>query len=226
MRALIIEDEPHLQEQLATALTRAGYSVDRAGNGKEGLYFGTEYNYDIAIVDLGLPQMDGMEIIRRWRVDNRLFPVLVLTARGSWQDKVAGLETGADDYVVKPFQMEEVVARVNALVRRAAGIAHSSIKRGPIELDTTKKQVKVHGETLDLTSYEYRVLEYLMMHPEELISKAVLTEHIYAQDFERDSNTIEVFIGRLRKKLDPDNTWKPIETVRGMGYRLNPTMAP
>jgi len=226
MRALIIEDEPHLQEQLATALTRAGYSVDRAGNGKEGLYFGTEYNYDIAIVDLGLPQMDGMEIIRRWRVDNRLFPVLVLTARGSWQDKVAGLETGADDYVVKPFQMEEVVARVNALVRRAAGIAHSSIKRGPIELDTTKKQVKVHGETLDLTSYEYRVLEYLMMHPEELISKAVLTEHIYAQDFERDSNTIEVFIGRLRKKLDPDNTWKPIETVRGMGYRLNPNLAP
>lgn len=225
MRALIIEDEPHLQEQLATALTRAGYSVDRAGNGKEGLYFGTEYNYDIAIVDLGLPQMDGMEIIRRWRVDNRLFPVLVLTARSSWQDKVAGLETGADDYVVKPFQMEEVVARVNALVRRAAGIAQSSIRRGPIELDTTKKQVKVHGELLDLTSYEYRVLEYLMMHPDELISKAVLTEHIYAQDFERDSNTIEVFIGRLRKKLDPDNSLKPIETVRGMGYRLNPSMS-
>ena len=225
MRALIIEDEPHLQEQLATALTRAGYSVDRAGNGKEGLYFGTEYNYDIAIVDLGLPQMDGMEIIRRWRVDNRLFPVLVLTARGSWQDKVAGLETGADDYVVKPFQMEEVVARVNALVRRAAGIAQSSIRRGPIELDTTKKQVKVNGELLDLTSYEYRVLEYLMMHPDELISKAVLTEHIYAQDFERDSNTIEVFIGRLRKKLDPDNSLKPIETVRGMGYRLNPSMS-
>lgn len=225
MRALIIEDEPHLQEQLATALTRAGYSVDRAGNGKEGLYFGTEYNYDIAIVDLGLPQMDGMEIIRRWRVDNRLFPVLVLTARSSWQDKVAGLETGADDYVVKPFQMEEVVARVNALVRRAAGIAQSCIRRGPIELDTTKKQVKVNGEMLDLTSYEYRVLEYLMMHPDELISKAVLTEHIYAQDFERDSNTIEVFIGRLRKKLDPDNTLKPIETVRGMGYRLNPSMS-
>lgn len=225
MRALIIEDEPHLQEQLATALTRAGYSVDRAGNGKEGLYFGTEYNYDIAIVDLGLPQMDGMEIIRRWRVDNRLFPVLVLTARGSWQDKVAGLETGADDYVVKPFQMEEVVARVNALVRRAAGIAQSCIRRGPIELDTTKKQVKVSGELLDLTSYEYRVLEYLMMHPDELISKAVLTEHIYAQDFERDSNTIEVFIGRLRKKLDPDNSLKPIETVRGMGYRLNPSMS-
>lgn len=226
MRALIIEDEPHLQEQLATALTRAGYSVDRAGNGKEGLYFGTEYNYDIAIVDLGLPQMDGMEIIRRWRVDQRLFPVLVLTARGSWQDKVAGLETGADDYVVKPFQMEEVVARVNALVRRAAGIAHSSIKRGPIEIDTAKKQVKLSGELMDLTSYEYKVLEYLMMHPEELISKAVLTEHIYAQDFERDSNTIEVFIGRLRKKLDPDNTLKPIETIRGMGYRLNPAMTP
>jgi two-component system response regulator PhoP len=225
MRALIIEDEPHLQEQLATALTRAGYSVDRAGNGKEGLYFGTEYNYDIAIVDLGLPMMDGMEIIRRWRVDNRLFPVLVLTARSSWQDKVAGLETGADDYVVKPFQMEEVVARVNALVRRAAGIAQSSIRRGPIELDTTKKQVKLAGETLELTSYEYRVLEYLMMHPDELISKAVLTEHIYAQDFERDSNTIEVFIGRLRKKLDPDNSLKPIETVRGMGYRLNPSMS-
>lgn len=226
MRALIIEDEPHLQEQLATALTRAGYSVDRAGNGKEGLYFGTEYNYDIAIVDLGLPQMDGMEIIRRWRVDQRLFPVLVLTARGSWQDKVAGLETGADDYVVKPFQMEEVVARVNALVRRAAGIAHSSIRRGPIEIDTAKKQVKLSGELMDLTSYEYKVLEYLMMHPEELISKAVLTEHIYAQDFERDSNTIEVFIGRLRKKLDPDNTLKPIETIRGMGYRLNPAMTP
>lgn len=224
MRALIIEDEPHLQEQLATALIRAGYSVDRAGNGKEGLYFGTEYNYDIAIVDLGLPLMDGMEIIRRWRVDKRVFPVLVLTARSSWQDKVAGLETGADDYVVKPFQMEEVVARVNALVRRAAGISHSAIKRGPIELDTNKKQVKLHGELLDLTSYEYRVLEYLMMHPEELISKAVLTEHIYAQDFERDSNTIEVFIGRLRKKLDPENEWKPIETVRGMGYRLNPAL--
>lgn len=225
MRALIIEDEPHLQEQLATALVRAGYSVDRAGNGKEGLYFGTEYNYDIAIVDLGLPLMDGMEIIRRWRVDQRLFPVLVLTARGSWQDKVAGLETGADDYVVKPFQMEEVVARVNALVRRAAGIAHSTIRRGPIELDTTKKQVKVNAELLELTSYEYKVLEYLMMHPEELVSKAVLTEHIYAQDFERDSNTIEVFIGRLRKKIDPNNTLKPIETVRGMGYRLNSAMS-
>lgn len=224
MRALIIEDEPHLQEQLVIALTRAGYSVDRADNGKEGLYFGTEYNYDVAIVDLGLPLIDGMEVIRRWRVENRLFPVLVLTARSSWQDKVQGLETGADDYVVKPFHMEEVVARVNALVRRAAGIAHSIIKRGPIELDNHKKQVRVTGALLELTSYEYKVLEYLMMHPDELVSKAVLTEHIYAQDFERDSNTIEVFIGRLRKKLDPTNELKPIETVRGMGYRLNPEM--
>lgn len=224
MRVLIIEDEPQLLEQLSTALTRAGYSVDRASNGKEGLYFGTEYNYDIAIVDLGLPLIEGMEVIRRWRVENRIFPVLVLTARGSWQDKVQGLETGADDYVVKPFHMEEVVARVNALVRRAAGIAHSTIKRGPIELDTHKKLVRVSGELLELTSYEYKVLEYLMMHPDELVSKAVLTEHIYAQDFERDSNTIEVFIGRLRKKLDPANTLKPIETVRGMGYRLNAVM--
>ncbi|CBL44914.1 Probable transcriptional regulatory protein [gamma proteobacterium HdN1] len=224
MRALIVEDEPHLQEQLAVALGRAGYSVDRASDGKEGLYFGTEYNYDIAIVDLGLPQIDGMDVIRRWRESNRIFPVMVLTARSSWQDKVAGLEIGADDYVVKPFQMEEVVARANALVRRAAGITQSSIRLGPIELDTNKKQVRLHEEPLDLTSYEYRVLEYLMMHPEELISKAVLTEHIYAQDFERDSNTIEVFIGRLRKKLDPDNQWKPIETVRGMGYRMNPSL--
>jgi two-component system response regulator PhoP len=220
MRALVVEDEPTLQAQLCAALEADGYSVDRSGDGREGLYFGLEYDYDIAVIDLGLPQMDGLTLIGRLREARRNYPVLVLTARSSWQDKVEGLESGADDYVSKPFQMEEILARVRALVRRAAGVAQPVIRHGRIELDTRRKSVLVDGSPLELTSYEYRVLEYLMLHPGELVSKAVLTEHLYAQDFERDSNTIEVFVGRLRRKLDPEGIHRPIDTVRGMGYRL------
>jgi len=223
MRALIVEDEPTLQSQLCAALEADGYSVDRAGDGREGLYFGLEYDYDIAVIDLGLPQMDGLTLIGRLREARRNYPVLVLTARSSWQDKVEGLESGADDYVSKPFQMEEILARVRALVRRAAGVAQPVIRLGRIALDTRRKSVLVDGSPLELTSYEYRVLEYLMLHPGQLVSKAVLTEHLYAQDFERDSNTIEVFVGRLRRKLDPDGSYRPIDTVRGMGYRFTLT---
>lgn len=226
MRALIVEDEPTLQAQLCAALEADGYSVDRAGDGREGLYFGLEYDYDVAVIDLGLPHMDGLTLIGRLREARRNYPVLVLTARSSWQDKVEGLESGADDYVAKPFQMEEILARVRALVRRAAGVAQPVIRLGRLELDTRRKSVTVSGVPLELTSYEYRVLEYLMLHPGQLVSKAVLTEHLYAQDFERDSNTIEVFVGRLRRKLDPDGSYRPIDTVRGMGYRLNPSTEP
>lgn len=226
MRALIVEDEPTLQAQLCAALEADGYSVDRAGDGREGLYFGLEYDYDVAVIDLGLPHMDGLTLIGRLREARRNYPVLVLTARSSWQDKVEGLESGADDYVAKPFQMEEILARVRALVRRAAGVAQPVIRLGRIELDTRRKSVLVANVPLELTSYEYRVLEYLMLHPGQLVSKAVLTEHLYAQDFERDSNTIEVFVGRLRRKLDPEGIYRPIDTVRGMGYRLNLSTEP
>jgi len=223
MRALIVEDEPQLQQQLADALTDSGYSIDQAGDGEEGLYYGNEFNYDIAIIDLGLPKLDGIEIIRRLRENARSVPILILTARGNWQDKVEGLEAGADDYLVKPFHMEELLARLNALIRRAAGQANAAINIGYLLLNTRTQQVLSRDLPVTLTAYEYKVLEYLMLNPQKVISKTELTEHIYAQDYDRDSNVIEVFIGRLRKKLDPDNLANPIETLRGRGYRLNLT---
>lgn len=220
MRALIVEDEPLLQQQLADTLSSKGYSLDRASDGEEGLYYGNEFNYDIGIIDLGLPKLDGIELIRQLRANGRDLPLLILTARSNWQDKVEGLEAGADDYLAKPFHMEELLARLNALIRRAAGKADANIKIGYLLLNMHTQQVLSREQSVSLTAYEYKVLEYLMLNPQKVISKTELTEHIYAQDYDRDSNVIEVFIGRLRKKLDPDNLSNPIETLRGRGYRL------
>jgi len=221
MKLLVVEDESLLRQQLVKSLTQHGYVVDGAEDGRAGLYFAQEYDYDAAIVDLGLPGIDGIELIKTLRKSGRQFPILILTARGDWQDKVAGLDAGADDYVVKPFQMEEILARLNALVRRAAGFSRPRLEFGPISLDLTAKLLTVDGEKVDLTAYEYKMLEYLMLHPGQVISKAELTEHLYAQDYDRDSNVLEVFIRRLRQKLDPEQTLNPIETVRGQGYRFS-----
>jgi len=220
LRLLVVEDELAIQEQLKQALEKAGYSVDIASDGEEALYLGVEHPYDLALVDLGLPKINGVDVIRRLRAQHCNYPVLILTARGNWQDKVEGLEAGGDDYVVKPFHMEEVLARINALLRRAVGLATSTVAFGAVELDTSAQQLTLEGVALELTSYEYKVIEYLMLHPNEVVSKTTLTEHIYDQDYDRDSNVIEVFIGRLRKKIDPGNTLKPIETLRGRGYRF------
>jgi len=220
MRVLVVEDERELRSQLHLRLSSLGYLVDPVDNGEEGLYFGTEFSIDVGIIDLGLPGMSGIELIRRLRKAEKRFPILILTARGRWQDKVEGLDAGADDYLVKPFHIEELLARVNALLRRSAGWASPLLKCGPVEIDTAKQQVVIEGQPLDLTAYEYKVLEYLAVHAGKVISKSELTEHIYAQDFDRDSNVLEVFGGRLRRKLDPDSTLKPIETLRGRGYRF------
>jgi len=220
MRLLVVEDQSLLRQQLAQGLTRYGYVVDDAADGRAGLYFATEYAYDAAIIDLGLPLLDGISLIRQIRAQGRTFPILILTARGDWQDKVEGLDAGADDYVVKPFQLEEILARLNALLRRAAGFAKPLIECGPIALDITAKRVTLAGQGVDLTAYEYKLLEYLMLHPGKVISKTELTEHLYAQDYDRDSNVLEVFVRRLRQKLDPDDTLHPIETIRGQGYRF------
>lgn len=220
MRLLVIEDEASLRRQLTEQLRVAGYVVDDAANGKDGLLHGREYPIDLAVVDIGLPDLSGIEVIRAWRKQDKRFPVLILTARGRWQDKVEGLEAGADDYLVKPFHFEELLARVNALLRRAAGLAQPVLTCGPVVLDTASQQVRVEKRAIELTAYEYKVLEYLMLHTGDVVSKTTLTEHVYDQDFDRDSNVIEVFIGRLRKKLDPDDRFKPIETLRGRGYRF------
>ncbi len=220
MRLLVIEDEISLRRQLTEQLRVAGYVVDDAANGKDGLLHGREYPIDLAVVDIGLPDLSGIEVIRAWRKQDKRFPVLILTARGRWQDKVEGLEAGADDYLVKPFHFEELLARVNALLRRAAGLAQPVLTCGPVMLDTASQQVRVEKRAVELTAYEYKVLEYLMLHTGDVVSKTTLTEHVYDQDFDRDSNVIEVFIGRLRKKLDPDDRLKPIETLRGRGYRF------
>lgn len=221
MRLLVVEDESLLRQQLEQGLTKQGYVVDVAEDGKAGLYYATEYNYDAAIVDLGLPEIDGISLIQQVRAADKSFPILILTARGDWQDKVAGLDAGADDYVVKPFQLEEIQARLNALLRRAAGFAKSKLEFGPLSLDITAKRLTVYEEGVGLTAYEYKMLEYLMLHPGQVISKTELTEHLYAQDYDRDSNVLEVFVRRLRQKLDPEQTLKPIETVRGQGYRFS-----
>lgn len=220
MRLLVVEDESLLRQQLVMGLQRAGFVVDDAADGKAGLFQALEYDYDAAIIDLGLPHLDGISVIRKLREAGRKYPVLILTARGDWQDKVAGLDAGADDYVVKPFRIEEIQARLNALLRRAAGFASPQITAGPISLDTSSKRVTVHGNSVDLTAYEYKTLEYLILHIDQVVSKAELTDHLYAQDYDRDSNVLEVFIRRLRQKLDPDQSLQPIDTVRGQGYRL------
>ena len=216
MRILIVEDEPTLRAQLAEGIGAAGYAVDVAENGTDAHYMGYTEPYDAVILDLGLPQMDGITVLRKWRTAGRSMPVLILTARDGWHEKVAGIDAGADDYLTKPFHMEELLARLRALIRRAGGHASSEIVCGPLTLDTRNSRATVAGQALTLTSHEYRVLAYLMHHRDEVVSRSDLVEHIYAQDFDRDSNTVEVFIARLRKKLPPGL----IETVRGLGYRL------
>jgi two-component system response regulator PhoP len=221
VRILVVEDEQQLREQLGQRLKKAGYAVQMAPDGEEGAYLGEEYPFDLAIVDLGLPGISGIELIRRLREQDKDFPILILTARGNWQDKVEGLEAGADDYLVKPFHIEELLARLNALLRRAAGWSQPVLQLGPVKIDTRSQSVEVAGRAIELTAYEYKVLEYLSLHRGQVVSKTELTEHIYEQDYDRDSNVLEVFIGRLRRKLDPDNSYKPIETLRGRGYRLS-----
>jgi two-component system, OmpR family, response regulator PhoP len=220
MRVLVVEDEASLREALKAELAEAGFAVDVAADGEEGLFAALEYPLDIAIVDLGLPKVPGLELIRRVRAANKKFPILVLTARDRWQDKVEGLQAGADDYVSKPFHTEELLARLQALLRRAGGWASPELTCGPITLDTRGQTVSVSGAPIELTTFEYRILEHLMLRAGEVISKSELTERLYEQDFERDSNVIEVFIGRLRRKLDPQDTLSPIETLRGRGYRF------
>jgi two-component system response regulator PhoP len=220
MRILVVEDEPTLRVQLAQRLAAKGYSVDAAEDGETGLYLGREYPMDLAIIDLGLPRLSGIDLIRRLRALERTFPILILTARDAWQDKVEGLESGADDYLTKPFHSEELLARVNALLRRAAGHGSPVLRTAGIELDTVAQTVLSAGEPITLTGHEYRILEYLMLHAGKVVSKTELTEHIYDQDFDRDSNVVEVLVGRIRRKIDPDGSRKPIETLRGRGYRL------
>ncbi|GAB1265716.1 response regulator transcription factor [Aurantivibrio infirmus] len=220
MRLLIVEDEISLRDQLENYLRSLDFTIDSGSDGEEGFYLGSEYDYDLAIIDLGLPKMDGISLIKKLRAADKKFPILILTARGNWQDKVEGLESGADDYLVKPFHNEELRARINALVRRSSGHASPIFEFGKLSIDTIAKKVIVDNKTLELTSYEYNTLEYLAHHAGKVISKTELTEHLYDQDFDRDSNVIEVFVGRLRKKIDPDGSLKPISTVRGQGYRF------
>ncbi len=217
---LLVEDEATLRGQLEDILRRHDYRVDSAADGLEGLYVGQKYNFDIAVIDIGLPKVSGTEIVERLRADGRDLPILILTARADWQDKVDGLAAGADDYLVKPFHVQELLARLDALIRRATGKFKPVLEFGPLYLDSKGKRVRLNGENVDLTAYEFNLLEYLMLHPGEVVSKADLTDHLYDQDFDRDSNVIEVFVGRLRRKLDPANDLAPIETVRGQGYRF------
>jgi len=226
MRVLVVEDEPALRESLRSRLVATGAVVDVAADGEEGLHLGLEYPIDVAIIDLGLPRLPGLELIRRLRASERRFPILVLTARDGWQEKVQGLEAGADDYVAKPFHFEEVLARLQALLRRSGGWASAMLRCGPVALDTRSQSLTVNELPVELTSFEYRILEYLMLRAGEVISKSDLTDHLYQEDAERDSNVIEVLMGRLRRKLDPDETLHPIETLRGRGYRLALPRAP
>ncbi len=220
MRLLVIEDDVTLRESLVRKLGESGFAVEQAADGREGLYFAQEYPIDLAIIDLGLPEVSGLEIIRQVRAKGKTYPILILTARDRWEDKVDGLGAGADDYVVKPFHFEEIEARVSALLRRSGGWASSLLEAGPVTLDIGRQELKVNDEPIELTSFEYKIIEYLMIRAGDVISKAELTDRLYDQDFERDSNVIEVFIGRLRKKMDPDNSIAPIETLRGRGYRF------
>jgi len=221
MRALVIEDDLQLREQVCRHLSDEGYAVDAAADGEQGQYMALEYPLDLAIIDLGLPKTPGIAIIKAVRRAGRSFPILILTARDGWQSKVEGLEAGADDYLVKPFHKEELLARARALVRRSGGWSQPSLESGPVVLNTAAKSVSLSGAPIELTAFEYRVLEYLVLHAGEVVSKTVLSEHLYNEDEERDSNVIEVFIRRLRSKLDPENSLNPITTQRGSGYRWN-----
>jgi two-component system OmpR family response regulator len=218
VRLLLVEDDRNLNRQIATALGDAGYAVDKAFDGEEGQFLGETEPYDAIVLDLGLPLVDGVSVLTRWRQAGRKTPVLILTARDRWSDKVQGFDAGADDYLVKPFHMEELLARLRALLRRAAGHATSELVAGVVTLDSRSGRVTVSGNPVKLTSHEYRLLSYLMHHAGRIVSRAELTEHLYDQDFDRDSNTIEVFVGRLRKKLGVDL----IQTVRGLGYLIDP----
>ncbi|HEY3786756.1 MAG TPA: response regulator transcription factor [Steroidobacteraceae bacterium] len=220
MRVLVVEDELSLRESLKERLIEAGFTVDVAADGEEGLFAAAELPLDVAIVDLGLPKLPGLELIRQVRARRKSYPILILTARDRWQDKVEGLQAGADDYVAKPFHFEEVLARVQALLRRAGGWASPELVCGPVTLDTRAQTVRVSGSAVELTTFEYRILEHLMLRAGEVISKTELTERLYDEESERDSNVIEVLVGRLRRKLDPQDTVRPIETLRGRGYRF------
>ena len=220
MRILVIEDEQTLREQIRSRLEEEGYTIDETGDGQEGLYFASEYPIDLAVVDLGLPGLPGLDIIRTLRSDGRDLPILILTARGKWEEKVTGLEAGADDYLVKPFHMEELLARLKALLRRAAGSGRDELCFGPLTLDTSGQGVALSGTLIELTAFEYRLLEYLARRPGQVIPKSELADYLYPHDDDRDSNVIEVLIGRLRRKLDPDSTLHLIETLRGRGYRF------
>jgi two-component system OmpR family response regulator len=222
MRLLVVEDDRDLNRQLVKALTQAGYAVDTAFDGEEGQFLGETEPYDAVILDLGLPKIDGASVLEAWREAGRAMPVLVLTARDAWSDKVKSFDAGADDYVTKPFHIEEILARLRALVRRASGHASSDLVCGPVRVDTRSGRVLVNGEAVRLTSHEYRLMSYLMHHVGRIISRTELVEHLYDQDFDRDSNTIEVFVGRLRKKLGID----VIKTIRGLGYVLEPPTPP
>ena len=219
MRALVVEDDAALREQIIEVMKGAGFAVDAAANGTDGHFMAEEYAADIAIIDLGLPEVPGLEIIRRAREAGRSYPILILTARDGWQSKVEGLEAGADDYLVKPFHKEELIARVRALLRRSGGWSQAKLVSGPLVLDTSAQTLTLGDQPVELTSYEFRVLNYLLLHAGKVISKSELNEHLYAEDSERDSNVIEVFIHRLRSKIDPDGTGNPITTLRGAGYR-------
>jgi len=220
MRLLVIEDETSLLEQVCTRLEEEGFTVDSSTDGEEGLYLASEYPVDLAIVDLGLPCMPGLEVIRQLREAGKKLPILILTARGKWEEKVTGLEAGADDYLVKPFHMEELLARIRALLRRAAGSGQERISYGPVSLDTAAQTAMLNDSPLELTAFEYRLLEYLARRSGQVISKTELSDYLYPHDDDRDSNVIEVLIGRLRKKIDPDQSLTPIETLRGRGYRF------
>jgi len=217
MRILVVEDEPTLRRQLRAAGEAAGYVVDECDNGRDAHFLGDTETYDAVVLDLGLPLLDGLTVLRRWREAGRAVPVLILTARDNWTEKVAGIDAGADDYMTKPFHMEELLARLRALIRRSVGLADPVLRRGELSLDTRSGKVTQAGVAVALTSHEYRVLEYLMHRCGDVVSRAELIAHVYAQDFDRDSNTVEVFVARLRKKLSADL----IETVRGLGYRIN-----
>jgi two-component system OmpR family response regulator len=218
MRILLVEDDPTLRAQLRAGLQEAGYAVDEADNGRDARHLGETEPFDAVVLDLGLPVLDGLSVLRHWRDDGHALPVLILTARDTWHEKVAGIDAGADDYLAKPFHMEELLARLRALIRRAQGLASARLQCGALALDTRSSRVTLHGNPVALTSHEYRLLAYLMHRPGQVVSRTELNEHLYAQDFDRDSNTIEVFVGRLRKKLPAE----AIETVRGLGYRLVP----
>lgn len=220
MRVLLVEDEVQLRDMVAARLRDEGYAVDAIADGEEGLFYAVEYPIDLAVVDLGLPGKPGLEVIRELRAAEKRYPVLILTARDRWNEKVEGLEAGADDYLTKPFHMEELIARVHALLRRSAGHAAPEVSFGPLTMNLSSQKVALGGAAVSLTSFEYRLLEYFALHPGQVVSKMELNEHLYDEDADPDSNVIEVLIGRLRRKLDPEGEWQPIETLRGRGYRF------